>query len=277
MMADEEFQKGNFRRIRGAANIAKAGVAKHQVLVKLLKEERGKKDTAKASELMIAEYKEGVRTNARKACAGAGCCRTGSARSFASEHYSTSSCRVGEDAGRRGSDGGGHSHLTSEAGGQEVEGGYEHYQRGPAARKSITLPATKAAAIESLRMARKQDYYRDRDKKEGKCRACNRSFSSSGYSGDSRADGKDSEPTIKGPVEDTPLIGHGPTKRSTKEQDLQALRDQQRKQAEDNEQYADIKVPPEFIAQFEIERGFAAGDTAYAPREIQDEIRIRYL
>ena len=58
---------------------------------------------------------------------------------------------------------------------------------------------------------------------------------------------------------------------------MQALRQVQRRQAEDNDKYADIKVPPEFVAQFEIERGFAAGDTAYASREIQDEIRIRYL
>ena len=58
---------------------------------------------------------------------------------------------------------------------------------------------------------------------------------------------------------------------------MQALRQVQRRQAEDNDKYADIKVPPDFVAQFELERGLAAGDTAYAGRETLDEIRIRYL
>ena len=80
-MADDEFQKGNFRRIRGVANIAKAGVSKHQVLAKLLHEERAPKDTAKTNELLVAQYKDETRTNARAACAEVGCCRTGSAGS----------------------------------------------------------------------------------------------------------------------------------------------------------------------------------------------------
>ena len=59
--------------------------------------------------------------------------------------------------------------------------------------------------------------------------------------------------------------------------DMKALRDYQQKLQEDNEAYPEIKVPPEFVSKFEMEKGLAPGDTVGAAREIQDEIRIRYL
>ena len=51
----------------------------------------------------------------------------------------------------------------------------------------------------------------------------------------------------------------------------------QEKRRQTDQAFPEIRIPGEFIAKFEIEKGLCPGDTAGASRELLDEMRIRYL
>lgn len=62
-----------------------------------------------------------------------------------------------------------------------------------------------------------------------------------------------------------------------RERKLQNVRDIQDQVKIDSDAYPELKVPPEFMAKFEHDKEMGAGTVMYAAREVQDEMRIRYL
>lgn len=61
------------------------------------------------------------------------------------------------------------------------------------------------------------------------------------------------------------------------EQRIQEVRDVQSEVRADIDAYPELKVPLEFVSKFEHDKKMNAGAVLYARREVQDEMRIRYL
>lgn len=58
---------------------------------------------------------------------------------------------------------------------------------------------------------------------------------------------------------------------------MQQVREIQNQIRTEVDAYPELKIPVEFMAKFEHSKKMNAGSVMYAHRQIQDEMRIRYL
>lgn len=105
-----------------------------------------------------------------------------------------------------------------------------------------------------------------------RCHACDRPYTED-MDRDEDADARQADPDSQGPVGNNLK----PSGKLTAKQGAVAHREQRQKLQEANDVYPEIKIPPEFVAVFEQQNKLPPGDTVYAGRLVQDEIRIRYL
>ena len=97
--------------------------------------------------------------------------------------------------------------------------------------------------------------------KDGKCIGCDRSVHSSG---------EDSGPPI--------LIAKKKKEKLTREEKkMDIIQKLQKRNQMEKDHYPEIKIPNEFIVKFEFDKDLPPGTATSGPRELRDEIIIRYL